>query len=333
MSGRLATAILGGGVLAHTFLIGMQTMHVGHAPLVGTTAALSAFVWLLGLSYLYIELTTDERAMGVFVAPLIVVLDLIPALDPVASPRPPLLQSPLFTLHIVSMLFAYASFALACVLGVTYVLLFNEIKAKHLGFFYARLPSLQVLDAMNARVVSIGWLFLTLGIAVGGLWATQIQSSSDPRAQAMSIEDPKILVAIICWVVYSFALVARRADRLERTARGVALGAGVRDRAVELRADRLFPDEESQFLESDAPSRSWPQPSHGARGVARIRRLRTGGPRRGAPRARRARRQPRDGRALDVQPRRDLRRRRLRRGRRRHLALLLRLPRPRPRAR
>jgi ABC-type transport system involved in cytochrome c biogenesis permease subunit len=210
-AGRLATAILGGGVLAHTFLIGMQTMDVGHAPLVGTTAALSAFVWLLGLSYLYIEISTDERAMGVFVAPLMVALYLIPALDPVVSPRPPLLQSPLFTVHVVSMLFAYASFALACVLGITYVLLFKEIKAKHLGFFYNRLPSLQVLDAMNGRVVSIGWLFLTVGIAVGGLWATQIHSSPDPRAQAMSIGDPKILVAIICWAVYSFALFARRA--------------------------------------------------------------------------------------------------------------------------
>lgn len=208
--GRLATAVLGAGVLTHTFLVGMQTVHVGHAPLVGTTAAISAFVWLLGLSYLYIELTTDERAMGVFVAPLIVMLYLIPALDPVASPRPALLQSPLFTLHVVSMLFAYASFALACVLGVTYVLLFKEIKAKHLGFFYARLPSLQALDGMNARIVSIGWLFLTLGITVGGMWATQIHSSLDPRAQAMSIQDPKILVAIICWGVYSFALLARR---------------------------------------------------------------------------------------------------------------------------
>jgi ABC-type transport system involved in cytochrome c biogenesis permease subunit len=210
-AGRLATAILGGGVLAHTFLIGMQTVQVGHAPLVGTTAALSAFVWLLGLSYLYVELTTDERAMGVFVAPLMVALDLIPALDPTASPRPPLLQSPLFTLHIVSMLFSYASFALAFVIGLTYVLLFNEIKAKHLGFFYARLPSLQVLDGMNARVVTIGWIFLTLGIAVGGLWATQIHASTDPRAQAMGIGDPKILVALVCWAVYSFALFARQA--------------------------------------------------------------------------------------------------------------------------
>jgi ABC-type uncharacterized transport system permease subunit len=207
--GRLSTALLGGAVLAHTFLIGMQTVQVGHAPLVGTTAAISAFVWLLGLSYLYVELTTDERAMGVFVAPLLVALALIPALDPSVSPRPPLLQSPLFTVHIVSMLFAYASFALAFVLGVTYVLLFNEIKAKHLGFFYARLPSLQALDAMNGRVVTIGWIFLTLGIAIGALWATQIHASPDPRAQAMGIRDPKILAAVLCWFIYTFALVAR----------------------------------------------------------------------------------------------------------------------------
>jgi ABC-type transport system involved in cytochrome c biogenesis permease subunit len=210
-AGRLATAILGGGILAHTFLIGMQTVQAGHAPLVGTTAALSAFVWLFGLAYLYVELTTEERAMGVFVVPLLVALYIIPALDPVVNLRPPMLRSPLFTVHVVSMLFAYASFALACVLGVTYVLLFKEIKARHLGFFYTRLPSLQALDAMNARVVTIGWIFLTLGIAIGALWATQISAFSDPRAQAMHVGDPKILVALVCWVVYSFALFARRA--------------------------------------------------------------------------------------------------------------------------
>ena len=210
-TGRLATSILAGGVVAHTFLIGMQTVQAGHAPLVGTTAAISAFVWLLALSYLYVEQTTDERAMGVFVSILIVGLYIIPALDPSVSPRPPLLQSPLFTIHIVSVLFAYASFALAFVLGLTYVLLFKEIKAKHLGFFYARLPSLQSLDAMNARVVTIGWLFLTVGIAVGGIWATQVQSSPDPRAQNMSVSDPKIMVALVCWAVYAFAFLARRA--------------------------------------------------------------------------------------------------------------------------
>ena len=126
-----------------------------------------------------------------FVAVLMAALDIIPAFDPTVVPRPPVLQSPLFTLHVVSLLFAYASFALACVLGVIYVLLFKEIKAKHLGFFYARLPSLQVLDVMNGRVLSVGWIFLTVGLVVGGIWATQVAASPDPRVQAMSVADPE----------------------------------------------------------------------------------------------------------------------------------------------
>jgi ABC-type uncharacterized transport system permease subunit len=149
--------------------------------------------------------------MGVLVTALLTLLFLIPAFDPSVSARPAVLQSPLFTLHVVTMLFAYASFALACVIGVTYVLLFKEIKAKHLGYFYARLPSLQVLDGMNGRVVTIGWIFLTLGIAIGGIWVSQIQSSPDPRVQEMSVHDPKILLVLVSWAVYSFALIARRA--------------------------------------------------------------------------------------------------------------------------
>ena len=210
-TGRTATVLLGGALLAHTFVIGMQTMMAGYAPLVGTTAAISAFVWLLGLSYLYVELTTEERAMGAFVTTLLAALSILPALNPEADPRPALLRSPLFTVHVLSMLCAYASFALACVLGITYVLLFKEIKAKHLGFFYQRLPSLQVLDAMNARAVVVGWLFLTCGLTVGIVWASQIAGSPDPRAQAMHVADPKILIALISWVTYSFALFARRA--------------------------------------------------------------------------------------------------------------------------
>jgi ABC-type transport system involved in cytochrome c biogenesis permease subunit len=209
-TGHLASALLGGAVLAHTFVIGMQTMQAGYAPLVGTTAAVSAFVWLLALAYLYVELTTEERAMGMFVTSLLAMLAILPALDPEAAERPALLRSPLFTIHVLSMLLAYASFALAFTIGITYVLLFKEIKAKHLGFFYTRLPSLQTLDAMNARAVVVGWVFLTCGLIIGGIWAMQIAGSADPRVQAMSVGDPKILVALVSWVIYSFALLARR---------------------------------------------------------------------------------------------------------------------------
>jgi len=210
--GRSATTLLVAAALAHTFVIGMQTMEVGHVPVAGATSAISTFVWLLALSYLYVEMTTDERAMGVFILPLLVALQTIPALRPGVEDRAAVLQGPLFGVHVSSLLFAYASFALACVIGITYVLLFKEIKAKHLGFFYARLPSLQVLDRMNQRAIVIGWIFLTIGMIVGAIWAAQARGgyAGDPRVQAISLEDPKIFVAVLCWFVYSFELFAAR---------------------------------------------------------------------------------------------------------------------------
>jgi ABC-type uncharacterized transport system permease subunit len=207
--GRSATTLLVAAALAHTFVIGMQTMEMRHVPVGDATSAISTFVWLLALSYLYTEMTTDERAMGVFILPLLVALQIIPAFRPGADVQPPVLQSPLFSVHVLSLLFAYASFALACVIGITYVLLFKEIKAKHLGFFYARMPSLQVLDGMNQRAIVIGWVFLTVGIAVGVVWATTYPGP-DPHVQAMSLQDPKIFVAVLCWAVYSFELFAAR---------------------------------------------------------------------------------------------------------------------------
>jgi ABC-type transport system involved in cytochrome c biogenesis permease subunit len=211
-AGRMATTLLLAGALVHTFVIGMQTMEVRHVPFANPSRAISTFVWLLALSYLYLELTTDERSMGVFILPIAVALMVIPTLDPGVERADPLLDSPWFWIHTSSLLFAYASFALAGVLGLTYVLQFKEIKKKHLGYFYTRLPSLQILDVMNSRAVAVGWLFMTVGIVVGIIWATQARAAApyDPRLQSFSVADPKILVAVLAWAVYSFAVVARR---------------------------------------------------------------------------------------------------------------------------
>ena len=212
-AGRLATTLLVFAALSHTFVIGMQTMEVRHVPFANASSATSTFVWLLALSYLYLELTTDERAMGVCVVPLLVGLQTIPAVSPGVERIDPVLESPWFWVHVSSLLFAYASFALAGVLGLTYVVQFKEIKKKHLGYFYMRLPSLQTLDVMNERAVAVGWLFLTVGVVVGAIWTGQARAAApdDPNLQAMALNDPKIFVAVLTWGVYSFAMVARKA--------------------------------------------------------------------------------------------------------------------------
>ena len=65
---------------------------------------------------------------------------------------------------------------------------------------------------MNQRAIVIGWVFLTVGVIVGAMLVSQarIVAASDPRVQAMSVNDPKIFVALVCWAVYSFELFAAR---------------------------------------------------------------------------------------------------------------------------
>src|SRR6476620_6042294 len=97
---RSATTLLVAGALAHTFVIGMQTMEAGQVPMAGATSAISTFVWLLALSYLYIEMTTDERAMGVFILALLVAFQTIPATRPMVEDRAAVLRGPLFGVHV-----------------------------------------------------------------------------------------------------------------------------------------------------------------------------------------------------------------------------------------
>jgi ABC-type transport system involved in cytochrome c biogenesis permease subunit len=210
--GRTATTLLLAGVLAHTFVVGMQTMEVIHPPISSFSLAISTFVWLLTLSYLYLEVTTNERAMGVFILPIVVGLQIIPNVVPGVEKADPVLNSYWFWVHILSLLFAYASFALAGVLGLIYVLQFKEIKKKHLGYFYDRLPSLQILDAMNSRAVAVGWLFLTVGVVVGIIWVRQARGDfpNNPSLEAMSLGDPKVFISVLTWAMYSFAMLARR---------------------------------------------------------------------------------------------------------------------------
>ena len=212
-AGRTATTLLLFAVLAHTFVIGMQTMEMRLVPFANSSRAISVFVWLLTLSYLYLELTIDERAMGVFILPIVVGLQAIPTIYPGTEFSDPVLDSPWFWVHVSSLLFAYASFALAGVLGLTYVLQFKDIKKKHLGYLYMRLPSLQMLDTMNSRAVAVGWLFLTIGVIVGAVWTGQARSIAPDHSilQAMAFDDPKIFIALITWVVYSFAVISRQA--------------------------------------------------------------------------------------------------------------------------
>ncbi len=229
LAGRVASAVLIAAALVHTFRIGMATVELGVPPLAGREGAIGGFVLMLAVTYLYVELSTAERAIGTFVTPLLAGLQLLVAGDaPSTASAAVLGEGRFLAFHVGALLAAYASFALAFVISLTYVLLFRELKTRTPGVFFSRLPPLQVLDRMNLRAVAAGWCLLTVGLVAGALWLADAQTSmpDDPRVAAMTALDPKILVAVSCWLLYSGQMAARRWANLSarRTAWLSALG-------------------------------------------------------------------------------------------------------------
>jgi ABC-type uncharacterized transport system permease subunit len=61
--------------------------------------------------------------------------------------------------------------------------------------------------------VTIGWVFLTIGVVVGVVWTAQARSIApeNTNLQAMSLQDPKVFISLLTWAVYAFAMFSRRA--------------------------------------------------------------------------------------------------------------------------
>jgi len=83
-----------------------------------------------------------------------------------------------------------------------YILLSREIHKKKLGFFFSRLPSLELLDKMSNFAIIIGTFFITFGIILGISMASKVWDTEWPT-------DPKLISVFITWIIY-FAFILLR---------------------------------------------------------------------------------------------------------------------------
>ena len=80
--------------------------------------------------------------------------------------------------------------------GIMYLLMERELKTKKMGAIFKRLPSLNVLDDINYRCLTIGFPLLTLGIITGSIWAQNAWGSYWSW-------DPKETWSLITWFLYA----------------------------------------------------------------------------------------------------------------------------------
>lgn len=200
---RISHGLLLLGFLAHTLSISLWTIDTGYLPVHDLRESLSFFAWAIIGVYLIIQIRFNILVLGSFLSPLAAVMMLSSSFLPRQSgPVSPLLQNLWLMVHIGVIFAGNGVFAVAFFAGVMYLIQERQIKSKRLGRLYHRLPSLEVLDALNYNCLIIGFPLLTLGMLSGSIFA-QYTLGTFWRW------DPKEVWSLITWLLYAALLHGR----------------------------------------------------------------------------------------------------------------------------
>ena len=174
----VATGLTILGFACHTLSLGLKSVSIGYLALVGPTDLLSFLAWAIVLVYLLLEWRYKIWVVGSFVLPLALLASLYASLLP-AQMEPIISQTKglFLTVHILAAIIGFASFALACCIGIMYLIQERQLKSHHPTALFYRLPSLDTLDRLSYRCISIGFPILTISVILGVIGIASTRSS------------------------------------------------------------------------------------------------------------------------------------------------------------
>ncbi|MBF0226433.1 MAG: c-type cytochrome biogenesis protein CcsB [Desulfobacterales bacterium] len=168
---------------------------IGHAPLSNLYESLIFFAFTISCFYLYIEFRQKNRIFGSFISPiafLAMAYASLPGVEDRIQPLVPALKSNWLIAHVITCFIGYAAFAIAFGISLMYLI-------ERRDSIFARLPEKKILDEINHEMVMFGFLFLTIGIITGAVWA----NSAWGRYWGW---DPKETWSLITWFIYATLL-------------------------------------------------------------------------------------------------------------------------------
>jgi cytochrome c-type biogenesis protein CcsB len=197
---QIGCILLLSGLVCQSVVIIWVIAATGHMPVNNLHETLSLVSWALVAAFLVLHLKLRVKVLGVYVAPLATFV-LFAASQFSQEPSQPqnLLKGFWLVIHIITIFLGDAGFALACGVGVLYLIQENSIKTKSRGFFFKRLPSLELLDSTGYVCVVVGFTMLTVGLVTGMVYAKNIWG----RFWSW---DPKEVWSAITWLFYAALL-------------------------------------------------------------------------------------------------------------------------------
>jgi ABC-type uncharacterized transport system permease subunit len=202
-SARAGRYVLMAAWAVHLVDIGLRCFRMQH-PLSSIGEAMAFIAWLIATGFLVSTFRYRLHAAGAFAIPVVLVLLLLARIGPDEQPQAPL-GSPLATVHILLATVGVATFALAAVLAIVYLLQERRLKSKRFDLKVDSAP-LDTLDRLAGACVSFGFPVFTLTIVTGAAWIAKLGLLRTGTAVR-----PEYLLTVIAWAVLGGLLLARLA--------------------------------------------------------------------------------------------------------------------------
>jgi len=172
----------------------------GHAPFANMYESLVFFAWTIGIILLVVERRYKNRTIGALAAPLACLALAYASFtqDHSIQPLIPALKSNWLIAHVITCFLGYAAFAVAFAVSILY-LFKTRADGQGDGRSQVHIPSAALLDELTHQLVMFGFLFLTVGIITGAVWAKQAWT----RYWSW---DPKETWSLITWFIYAAML-------------------------------------------------------------------------------------------------------------------------------
>jgi ABC-type uncharacterized transport system permease subunit len=196
LTGRLATLLLGLGLIAHYFALLERSRGLHTVPYHDLYGSMSLFGWLLALTYLGLELYHRQRSVGAFALPFILVFFLAAHLAPADRLSPPQAHGVTFAFHVTLSILAYAAFALSFVLSLIFLGEERLLRNHKVGDMVWRLPPLELLERMSQSSVLVGLVSIAIGTVLGFVWVDRLSSQ-------YSFYDPKYAITLLVLALYA----------------------------------------------------------------------------------------------------------------------------------
>ncbi|MFV1951571.1 MAG: cytochrome c biogenesis protein CcsA [Nitrospinota bacterium] len=208
------------GFVCHTATLIFISLETGRGPYTNFSEYMAFFSWTIALTYLIVEFKYRIKDLGSFVIPLALLMLIYSNILPEEiTPSTGVLRF-WTTLHYTLSFIGYAAFALTFGVGLMYLIQERQLKSKKPGSFYYRLPSLEILDDLNHRLIAVGFPLFTLGFVTGSIWVGKT------KGYYLSWDSLKTMPLIITWIIYAALFVGRITAgwRRRRAALGAIIG-------------------------------------------------------------------------------------------------------------